>query len=266
MRQELLVLEELFKVQQRISGLEVKLDHVPEPIRALERELELLEKAHTDLKGEHKTQADQRHEKRRELDLETLRLRNAKKKEAQVSNQREMEAFLREISTVEQTIRELESQVSQLDHLEKAAAERLKEHDGKLERVRKDVHSAQKRHEEENHDGEAELDGLYDKRDGLFDKLSPRVRDIYHRISERAANGLAVAHTGGGVCSACHMSIPMQMYNELLTGDRFHQCPSCRRILLPDRNAFAAKEAEPVEKPKATKPKATKAAATKAKK
>jgi len=66
-------------------------------------------------------------------------------------------------------------------------------------------------------------------RDGLAKKVEVTLYRRYEMIRKR--KGTAIAHTTKGTCSACHMQLRPMLFQELLRGDSFSQCPSCNRIL-----------------------------------
>jgi predicted nucleic acid-binding Zn-ribbon protein len=49
--------------------------------------------------------------------------------------------------------------------------------------------------------------------------------------------GNAVAEITSGVCRGCHISLPPQLYNQILRAERVFQCPNCQRILMPPASA-----------------------------
>jgi predicted nucleic acid-binding Zn-ribbon protein len=51
----------------------------------------------------------------------------------------------------------------------------------------------------------------------------------YEQVRKR--KGSAIAKTIDGTCLACHMRLPPMLFQKLLRGEVFEQCPSCARIL-----------------------------------
>jgi predicted nucleic acid-binding Zn-ribbon protein len=66
-------------------------------------------------------------------------------------------------------------------------------------------------------------------REALVRKVTPQLYRRYELVRKR--KGTAISHTTNGTCSACHMQLPPMMFQKLLRGDEFGQCPSCNRIL-----------------------------------
>jgi len=63
----------------------------------------------------------------------------------------------------------------------------------------------------------------------LVAEVQPARYRRYELIRKRL--GHAICHVTDGTCSACHMRIPPMMFQKIMRGDDFDQCPSCARIL-----------------------------------
>ena len=64
--------------------------------------------------------------------------------------------------------------------------------------------------------------------------IDPEILPLYERIKTR--NGIAIAPARNEVCTGCHMKIPPQLFNEVLTLSRMIQCPNCGRILYSEES------------------------------
>ena len=58
----------------------------------------------------------------------------------------------------------------------------------------------------------------------------PRLEAIPQRL-EVVFGGETIAATTDGTCSACHMRLQPMLFQKLIHGEEFGQCPSCNRIL-----------------------------------
>ena len=79
--------------------------------------------------------------------------------------------------------------------------------------------------------GEIERDagGKRKVRVGLVEKVQPVLYRRYETI--RKKKGSSIAHVTDGTCSQCHMRLPPMMFQKMMRGDDFDQCPSCARII-----------------------------------
>ncbi len=80
----------------------------------------------------------------------------------------------------------------------------------------------------------AELNVQHELNNGQRVGLTAKVRADLLRKYEglRGQRGSAVAEVDRGVCHACHVSLPPQMYARILADSNIYQCPNCQRILL----------------------------------
>jgi len=60
--------------------------------------------------------------------------------------------------------------------------------------------------------------------------MNPNVYRQYERI-RKGRRGVAIAEAVDGRCSACHMTIRLQFFQDLKKGDQVMNCESCSRIL-----------------------------------
>ena len=67
------------------------------------------------------------------------------------------------------------------------------------------------------------------EREALVARVDGTLYRRYELIRKR--KGTALAHTTNGTCSACHMQLQPMLFQKLLRGTEFAQCPSCNRIL-----------------------------------
>jgi predicted nucleic acid-binding Zn-ribbon protein len=67
------------------------------------------------------------------------------------------------------------------------------------------------------------------EREALVKRVDVPLYRRYEMIRKR--KGTAIAHTSTGTCSACHMQLQPMLFQKLLRGTEFGQCPSCNRIL-----------------------------------
>ena len=131
----------------------------------------------------------------------------AKKRRGELDGQ--IKEFQEEKKVIEESYLEVESragdQVKTLQKERQAANSRLK----KIQGEREDL--------EKTRAVEA----------GLID---PVLLGKYQKVFERY-RGKGVVRVAGGVCNGCFMTIPPQLYNQVLAQGGVHQCPNCGRII-----------------------------------
>jgi len=167
-----------------------------------------------------------------EKDLAMVQTRLSKYKDQlmEVKTNREYQAMLKEIEVAQNEVRRLEDLI--LEHMLAAdeGTTQVKEADRRLAEAKKSVAEERQRLEREVVDLEAELERSQAARQEVAAGLPPNVLDIYDTLA-KGRRGLALAEAKGGLCTACHVRLRPQMYNEIRRNDTLFQCGSCQRIL-----------------------------------
>lgn len=90
---------------------------------------------------------------------------------------------------------------------------------------------------------ERDTTGKRKVRVGLVEKVQPVLYRRYEHIRKR--KGSSIAYVTDGTCNQCNMRIPPMMFQKMMRGDDFDQCPSCARILYYRPPDLAATESQP---------------------
>ena len=147
-----------------------------------------------------------------------------------IKSNKEYQAVLKEIEETEKANREREDRILvYMEELE-ALQERLREKEAELSGVRK-IHEEEKAAlQKELRAAEAELAEQELQKKDMAAAVDVEILKIYNRLRHRLG-GYAVAWVENATCSACHMNIPPQMYNELQRMDSLRFCPNCDRVI-----------------------------------
>jgi len=167
-----------------------------------------------------------------EKDLAVVQGRLSKFKDQlmEVKTNKEYLAMQHEISMAQDGVRAFEDQILELlmaaDEIAaevKAAETALRQEQQSAERERTDAEARRQR-------TEGELAELSTRRAGVEREMAADVVALFHTVSSKR-RGTAVVQARDGHCSACHVRLRPQLYNELRRNDRVYQCESCSRIL-----------------------------------
>ncbi len=79
-------------------------------------------------------------------------------------------------------------------------------------------------------DGRTQEKIILEERRQLSAALPPLLGDQYERLRKSRA-GTAVSAVAGGMCQACRLSVPPQVFNELQRNNKVITCPNCNRII-----------------------------------
>ena len=84
--------------------------------------------------------------------------------------------------------------------------------------------------EEETVRLQAELERAERERTEVVAQIAPALVAAYDTLI-RGRRGLAVVEARDYLCTACHVRLRPQVFNEIRRGDTIHHCGSCQRIL-----------------------------------
>ncbi len=158
-------------------------------------------------------------------------LRKTRDRIHEVKSNKEYQAVLKEIETLEQKHGVVEDKIISILEEIDAMKTSLAIREG-------DFQSAGRRYEEErerleNRIGSIESQIQERQRQGesLREKIPKNLLKRYD-MTKNVNQGLAVVSAWKETCDGCHMSIPPQLYNELLEDtEDLMVCPNCRRII-----------------------------------
>ena len=159
----------------------------------------------------------------------SAQMERSREKLARCRTEREVNAAQREVEELRKLYRDREAEVDKLSALvEQARSEAdgiSKEREGiasELGSTEGDVTTKL---------GELERDAAVKRkaRVALAERVTPVLYRRYEAIRKRRDS--SIAYVADGTCSACHMRLPPMMFQKMMRGDDFDQCPSCARII-----------------------------------
>jgi predicted nucleic acid-binding Zn-ribbon protein len=136
---------------------------------------------------------------------------------------------------------EIETAQKELGIVEERVLERMMEADAVTAEIKKaeqtltaeqkQVEAEKKTLAEELTTVEAALKDATAKKGTLITSLAPPLVALFEQVA-RARKGVAIAlATRDGLCSACHVRLRPQVFQEVRRNDQIIQCASCNRIL-----------------------------------
>ncbi len=165
-----------------------------------------------------------------EIEDDSARIKKSKSKLMQVANAREYQAMSREMDSMEKMNRNREE-------VRAALSEELQLQKANLEAVEVDWTAAKDELETKQaslgsslETWEKELDSLKLSREKAQEDVPKPVLSRYEFIRKRLPHPVIVPVTAG-VCSACNISIPPQIFINLQRGDNIINCPNCQRLI-----------------------------------
>ncbi len=226
--EQLLPLQEL---DREIYFLRSKLDEYPPQIEKLNREIEaILEEKKDRAKG-----LEQKKIAHKELELELGKKESDLKKFQsqlfQVKTNKEYSALQEEIAKVKGEVSQLEDRIlAMLDEIEREESA-LKEFSAQVDLRVNEVKARIETLEAEVKEIETKIEDLTKKREELAKTIDPKILEHYQRILEHRG-GIAISPVGkDGVCGGCYRSLPPQVVNDLMLGNKIVHCETCGCIL-----------------------------------
>ena len=230
MREQINLLARIQVKDNIVNKLQRQIDEGPSRIAEIEETVRrLAEGLETDKERLKEVKALQR-QCERDVEDGLERIRRSKSRLLNIKSNKEYQAALKEIEDTEKANREKEDQIlvymEELDALQQRLAEKEEEF-----ATAKRKHEAQKAAiEEEIEAAQSEVAEHRHERRDMESAVDVEILRIYDRL-QRRLGGLAVASVEDATCSACNMSIPPQMYNELQRMDSLRFCPNCDRLI-----------------------------------
>lgn len=231
MRQKLLALYELQRIDSNALEFERASQAIPKKISELETEPE----AQRIELGQLNAEADQLRQEQQQLEgqvsEDNAKVQKWKRRLNDIKSPREYQALSREIELAERQVKGFEDRIMEImtelesrDRLIKEKEAQLREREAEVRSKVAELRSAQAKL---NADAQKAKQG----REEVIEKIPANVVKRYEQVRKRR-NGIAVALAENGTCSGCNVRLRPQLVVELLKYNTIETCASCNRILI----------------------------------
>ena len=241
MKERLLLLHKLHKIDRELQELYALRGDYPEKIQELSSQKTALEEQYKSLQEQlaEINKIEEQFQAENDRLLEKMEKNDLVLRSGAVKSNKEYDALAREIDDAKNKINENERAVKE-EYL--AKKQDLTFHIGglkvQIEEVREDLEINQAELDELTRQTEEEEKELKSLRQELVQKISPADLETYNRIND-SRYGEAMAIVRKGSCLGCYSSIPPQRVIEIRTADRLFHCESCGRILISEELTLA---------------------------
>jgi predicted nucleic acid-binding Zn-ribbon protein len=202
---------------QRVADAEARLAHAKEAVDGAKQRL--------------KASQDARREQEKEAATYQSRLSKFKDQLSEVKTNREYQAMQHEIETAQKDLGAVEERVIERMVEADALTADVKKAEQALAAQQKEVDAEKKVLAEELTTVQAALTEATDKRTATIKAMPSQLVALFEQIAH-ARKGLAITTaTRDGLCSACHVRLRPQVFQEVRRNDQIIQCGSCNRIL-----------------------------------
>lgn len=227
------VFEKLRELQNVLAEKFAVLEEIKEIPRTLETKEELLTRGKKTFLEKHEKYEKAKEELkmlRSSLDQAELDREKSEKRMEEISTQREYEALEKEIKEATAKEQSLRKNLLAKERYCTELEEQLEEQESLIELQEEEVHTETEKKDEELAKKEAQLVQLKQKEDELSPGIDETVLFKFERIIKNK-NGIGIVPVHGLVCQGCHMTLPVQMVNDVRKEEEFKFCPYCSRIL-----------------------------------
>ncbi len=166
----------------------------------------------------------------RELEEVKEHQRRSQARALVVKTQREYQAVQRETDGARKRRGELDAQAKELAEGRMAVEDLLLEVEVALEKERAALSEAGRAAEQRLTRLRTEREDMEKTRDVEASLIDPDLLARYQKVFNRY-QGKGVVRVVRGVCYGCFMTVPPQLYNQVLALGKIHSCPNCGRII-----------------------------------
>lgn len=178
-----------------------------------------------------KTSQELRREQEKDAATFQTRLSKFKDQLSAVKTNREYQAIQVEIETAQKELGVVEEKILERMMEADALAAEIKKAEQALAVQQKEVEAEKKAMAEELATVETALAQATGQRATVIAAMEPRLVALFEQVA-RARKGIAICiATRDGLCSACHVRLRPQVFQEVRRNDAIIQCFSCNRIL-----------------------------------
>lgn len=230
MREQILVLEALQKIDLELSELEVHLTEYPEKISALEEELKTSRDILSNLNNQKEELVKVRSQIENDISQNEESIKKSEEKLFEIKTHKEYQALQKEIAETKRSNSDHEEKLlEEMEKIEKLEKE-ISEKTEKLEAMETEYQEKISEYTLELEEIKTAHEPKVKEKEDTVRKLDPELLPLYEKILKKN-NGEVLAIAKNEVCTGCYMNVPAQLFNEILTFTRIIQCPSCQKIL-----------------------------------
>ena len=229
MKEQLLLLLELQKIDIRAQEARAAIASIPEKLAPAKEDLQKLEQM---LQAEQLQIADTEswHKEQSQLiQNDEEELKNAKTKVQSAKTPREYAAASREVDNKRRSIREREDEILKVSEVLDKSRSDVSEHEKNVQELRTHIQTEEERIRESLGGIVQEAEEIENSRESVVIKVEKRLLNRYEQ--GRKKRGYAIAPVENGTCLGCHMQVPPQLNNILARLESIETCPRCHRLL-----------------------------------
>jgi len=148
----------------------------------------------------------------------------------QIKTQREYEALDKQIKDLSNQEGELRKEIQKQEAFKEDLQAQLEKEKSLIAKQEEEVKNEQNKIKQELRDKQKIIKNLEKEEARIVPGLEEDILFKFERII-KSKGGVGIVPIRNGVCTGCHMILPMQFVNDVRTGEKIYFCPECSRIL-----------------------------------
>ena len=220
----------LQETDEKIVAFQKEEEQIPKELEEKEKSIDLLEEEQTQIRAALDGLEKQISELMIELDEVKEHQRRCQARALAVKTQREYQAVQRESEIAKKRRGEIDAQIKEFQEEKEVVEESYHELESKAGDKAKSLEKERSQADTRLKKIQSEREDLEKTREVEASLIDPVLLGKYQKVFERY-RGKGVVRVAGGVCNGCFMTIPPQLYNQVLAQGGVHQCPNCGRII-----------------------------------
>lgn len=220
----------LQEIDNRLGELAREIASLPKHIAEIEKKLGSHERK---LEADRAALAGNQKERKRcegEIQMQEQKISKLKDQMLQAKTNEQYRAFQHEIEFCENEIRRYEDRILELMGESEPLDKNVKAAEAALKVEKTHVEAEKNQARERTAADERSSQELQTERASIMQSMSRSVYDRYER-TRKARKGVAIAEVVDGRCSACHLALRLQYFQDLKRGNEIMSCENCQRIL-----------------------------------
>jgi predicted nucleic acid-binding Zn-ribbon protein len=223
----------LQETDERIVAFQIEEEKIPRVLKEKELDIVEVEKRRDQIRASLEDLEEKELSIKKEVEEVKEQQRRCQARALVVKTQREYQAVQREGEIARKRRGELEGQTREVQEEKNILEESFLETESLFEELTKVLEEERAEADERLKKIQDEKEDLQKTRDVDASLIDPELLAKYQRVFDRY-KGKGVVRVSGGVCNGCFMTIPPQLYNQVLAHGGIHNCPNCGRIIYVD--------------------------------
>ncbi len=220
----------LQEIDNRLADLAREIASLPKHIAEIEKKLGAHERKLEADRAALSANQKERKQRESEIQMQEQKISKLKDQMLQAKTNDQYRAFQNEIDFCQKEIRRFEDRILELMSESEPLDKNVKAAEAALKQEKAQVESEKSQARERTAADQLASKELEAERASIAGTMSKAVYDRYER-TRKARKGVAMAEVVDGRCSACHLALRLQYFQDLKRGEQIYSCENCQRIL-----------------------------------